>query len=63
MQQMPKYYFTALSPFLYKGAFINYVDKIFAFELTAYPLHTKVIIEKSCGEVSLMGQDTIENVS
>ena len=24
---------------------------------------TKVIIEKSCGEVSLMGQDTIENVS
>ena len=26
-------------------------------------LHTKVIIEKSRGEVSLMEQDTIENVS
>ena len=28
-----------------------------------FPVLPKVIIEKSCGEVSLMNQDTIENVS
>ena len=30
---------------------------------TTTSLPGKVIIEKSCGEVSLMGQETIENVS
>ena len=38
--------------------------KFFAVVLCVPLQHPpKVIIEKSCGEVSLMGQDTIENVS
>ena len=31
--------------------------------LKSFEITIKVIIEKSCGEVSLMEQDTIENVS
>ena len=33
------------------------------YDYYSFKLETKVIIEKSRGEVSLMKQDTIENVS
>ena len=37
--------------------------KLFAVLFSYDIIVSKVIIEKSCGEVSLMGQNTIENVS
>ena len=37
-------------------------EKNFYFEYKKVVV-SKVIIEKSCGEVSLMGQETIENYS
>ena len=39
------------------------IPKLKQFQVSVVPIAYKVIIEKSRGEVSPMGQDTIENVS
>ena len=46
----------------WRTLFIKYSQVLIPMSNVVYVLF-KVIIEKSCGEVSPMGQDTIENVS
>ena len=47
------------------ASYAHTLNKIgpFCEGIPVYPVLTKVIIEKSRGEGSLIGQDTIENVS